>query len=222
MWREAFGRPDVRETPETYRPKPYSRSFVMHLPDWYAQSSPDEDFAETFAVWLTPESNWRERYRGWPALRKLECVDALMQSITGREPPHNPPIRPQDYDCLNVKLKTYYARKRKLYEESYPDFLDSDLRKLFSPPQEGAKQTKASRYLRGHRRQLMNAVNFSTHERKYRVNQLLGKLIDRCDALGLVVKSDTPALNLQVGAYVATLIMNHLFTGRFKRRSVER
>ena len=50
-------------TPSTTRPKPYSKSFVLHLDSWYAQSHPDEDFAETFAVWLTPGS------RLAPALR---------------------------------------------------------------------------------------------------------------------------------------------------------
>ncbi|MDQ3171565.1 MAG: hypothetical protein M3Q55_15630, partial [Acidobacteriota bacterium] len=29
--------------PEYYTPKPYSRSFVVHLDSWYAQSHPDED-----------------------------------------------------------------------------------------------------------------------------------------------------------------------------------
>ena len=48
----------------------------MHLEQWYAQSHPDEDFAETFAVWLAPDSHWRERYAGWPVLRKLEYVVA--------------------------------------------------------------------------------------------------------------------------------------------------
>ena len=44
--------------------------YVRHLRLWYAQSHPDEDFAETFAVWLTPRSNWRKRYAGWPALEE--------------------------------------------------------------------------------------------------------------------------------------------------------
>ena len=56
--------------PEFYTPKPYSKSFVLHLDAWYAQSHPDEDFAETFAVWLTPNSEWRQRYAGWPALEE--------------------------------------------------------------------------------------------------------------------------------------------------------
>ena len=53
---------------------------------WYAQSHPDEDFAETFAVWLRPRSDWRRRYAGWPALKKLEYVDELMREIAGKKP----------------------------------------------------------------------------------------------------------------------------------------
>ena len=58
-----FGRPST-PYPDFYLPKPYSKSFVLHLDSWYAQSHPDEDFAETFAVWLTPDSDWRDALRG--------------------------------------------------------------------------------------------------------------------------------------------------------------
>ena len=72
--RRLFGNPAI-EYPEYYTPKPYSKSFVQHLDHWYAQSHPDEDFAETFAVWLDPQSMWATRYAGWPAQRKLEYMD---------------------------------------------------------------------------------------------------------------------------------------------------
>src|SRR6266853_6185184 len=72
--------------PKHYKPKPNSRRFVLNLDRWYAQAHPAEDFAETFAVWLQPRSNWRRRYRGWPALRKLEFVDELLQEIAGSRP----------------------------------------------------------------------------------------------------------------------------------------
>jgi len=49
----------------TTQPAPFSRDYVRHLRDGMPQKHPDEDFAETFAVWLTPRSNWRKRYRGW-------------------------------------------------------------------------------------------------------------------------------------------------------------
>ena len=80
---QIFG-PSYMQYPEYYTPKPYSKSFVLHLDSWYAQSHPDEDFAETFAVWLNPESDWRARYAGWPALKKLEYMDALMREIAGK------------------------------------------------------------------------------------------------------------------------------------------
>ena len=216
-WRRIFGQSSNDETPEFYRPRPYSRSYVVNLDDWYAQAHPDEDFAETFAVWLTPGFDWRERYRGWKAIQKLEYVDELMRSLAGKVPPHQPHYRVRDYNCLGVKLKTYYARKRKLYEDSYPDFYDNDLRQLFAAAGEGEGRVQASVYLRHHGQQLMNAVCQWTNEKKYRVDKLLSRLIDRCDQLNLHIKAYDPKQNLQVSAYITTLVMNHLFTGKFKR-----
>ena len=215
-WQEIFGLASTEET-EFYRPRPYSRSYVVHLDDWYAQSHPDEDFAETFAVWLTPDNDWRTRYDGWKALQKLEYVDALMRSLAGKPPVHQPEYRVADYDCLNVKLKVYYSRKRKQYEDSYPDFYDRDLRQLFTAAADLPGRVKASAFLRHQRRAVMNSVCRWTNERKYRVSRLLARLIERCDELGLFVRAEEPHLQLQLSSYITTLVMNHLFTGKFKR-----
>src|SRR6478609_11333511 len=212
-WQRVFGRTSRDSTPNFYRPRPYSRSYVVHLDDWYAQSHPDEDFAETFAVWLTPGLDWRKRYAGWKALQKLEYVDELMRSLAGNPPLHLPEYRASDYDCLNQKLKTYYARKRKFYEDTYPDFYDADLRQLFAAP----AGIKASSYLRARRRRLLNAVCQWTNEKKYRVNELLTRLIERCDQLGLRAHNDDPQQEFRISAYITTLVMNYLFTGKFKR-----
>ena len=213
QWQQTFGRTSREGTPTTYRPRPFSRGYVMHLDDWYAQSHPDEDFAETFAIWLTPGVDWRKEYGGWRALKKLEYVDELMRSLAGRLPVHAPQYRVADYDCLNVKLKTYYARKRKLYEDTYPDFYDADLRQLFAAP----SGIKASIYLRRRKRRLLNAVCQWTNEKKFRVNQLLARLTRRCDQLGLHVLNDDPQQDFRVSAFITTLVMNYLFTGKFKR-----
>jgi len=215
-WQRTFGLTSAEETPQFYRPRPYSRSYVVHLDDWYAQSHPDEDFAETFAVWLTPDIEWRERYRGWKAIQKLEYVDELMRSIASQPPVHQPKYRVAEYDFLNLKLKTYYARKRKLFEDSYPDFYDNDLKQLFATAA-GDGTVRAAVYLRGHRRQLMDSVCAWTNEKRYRVIKLLNRLILRCDELGLHARVDDRQLDLQVSAYVTTLVMNYLFTGKFKR-----
>jgi hypothetical protein len=216
-WQRVFGRSSAAETPSFYRPRPYSRGFVVHLDDWYAQAHPDEDFAETFAVWLTPGLDWRKRYAGWKALQKLEYVDELLRPLAGQPPPPLPDYRVADHDCLNVKLKTYYARKRKAYEHSFPDFYDNDLRRLFAAGPDDTARVRASDYLRRHRRELEAAVCDWTNENKYRVHQLLDRLITRCDQLDLHIKSYNPAQNLNVAAYITTLVMNHLFTGKFQR-----
>src|SRR6266478_5342814 len=212
-WQQTFGQTSDEETPSFYRPRPFSRGYVMHLDDWYAQSHPDEDFAETFAIWLTPELDWRKRYAGWKALQKLEYVDELARALAGKAPMHTPEYRASDYNCLNVKLKTYYARKRKLYQDTYPDFYDADLRQLFAAPM----GIKASAYLRRRRRRLLNAICQWTNENKFRVNQLLARLTRRCHQLGLHVLNDDPQQDFRVSAFITTLVMNYLFTGKFKR-----
>ena len=136
-----------------------------------------------------------------------------MKSLAGKPPTHAPKYRVADYNCLNIKLKSYYARKRKLYEDTYPDFYDADLRQLFAA-QAGIK---ASSYLRRTRRRLLNSVCQWTNEKKFRVNKLLARLIDRCDKLNLHVLNDDPQQDFRVSSFITTLVMNYLFTGKFKR-----
>ena len=143
----------------------------------------------------------------------MEYIDELMRSLAGKPPVHTPQYRVADYDCLNVKLKTYYAHKRKLNEDTYPDFYDADLRQLFAAP----AGIKASAYLRRRRRRLLNAVCQWTNEKKFSVNHLLARLTRRCDELGLHVLNDDPQQDFRVTAFITTLVMNYLFTGKFKR-----
>ncbi len=216
-WQRVFGLSSTETTPAFYRPRPYSHSYVVHLDDWYAQSHPDEDFAETFAVWLTPGLDWRTRFKGWKALQKLEYVEELMGSLQGVTPPHQPGYRLKDFNCLNLKLKTYYARKRKQYEDTYPDFYDRDLRQLFTGAADAGPALAASRYLRSRRRDLLDAVCEATNEKRYRVHKLLSRLIERCDQLDLHLPPGGAVPDLAVAAYITTLVMNYLFTGKFKR-----
>ena len=137
-WQSIFGSPETEYTPETYTPRPYSRSFVRHLPNWYAQAHPDEDFAETFAVWLSsPPEDWRQRYRGWKALEKLEYVETLMQEVAGTKPPVKRGRRISDARKLRNTLARHYTARRKLYAEDFPDFYDADLRAIFGHGEPG-------------------------------------------------------------------------------------
>ncbi len=84
-WRDLFG-PFRRPYRDNYKPVPFSRQFVRHMEGWYAQKHPDEDFAETFAVWLTPRSNWRKRYKGWGAMKKLLYMDRIGRKLGDADP----------------------------------------------------------------------------------------------------------------------------------------
>ncbi len=125
--------------------KPYSKSFVLHLDSWYAQSHPDEDFAETFAVWLTPDSDWRSRYADWPALRKLEYMDALMHEIAGQPPVVATRRAVEPLERLRTTLRKHYAKKRAHYGLEYPNFYDRDLRRLFSDAPRVPRTTRRPR-----------------------------------------------------------------------------
>jgi hypothetical protein len=215
-WRRTFGSPSTEYAPETYRPRPYSRKFVRHLPNWYAQAHPDEDFAETFAVWLemTPEQ-WRERYRGWGALEKLEYVHELMQEAAKTPYLVKPGRLISDASRLRRTLRRYYAAKKKLFAEDFPDFFDSDLRAILSNGEPGTEG--AAELLRRHRRPLVETIVRWTHQRKYTVNTLVNQLIDRCEWLELPAPAEHPRLFLDLGSYLAALVTNHMHTGRFKR-----
>lgn len=91
-WRDVFG--DSRQPyREDYEPAEGSRDFVEYtlgVRPHYAQKHPDEDWAEVFACWLDPTTNWRQQYQDWPgALRKLEYIEALWRAGQMAGPPPN-------------------------------------------------------------------------------------------------------------------------------------
>src|SRR3569832_2434778 len=95
-WRNLFG-PFRRPYRDFYRPVAFSRQFVRHMEGWYAQKHPDEDFAETFAVWMTPRSQWRKRYQGWEAIKKLQYVDRIARKVGNLDP-----VRRRGYTDITV------------------------------------------------------------------------------------------------------------------------
>ncbi len=212
-----FGSADTYD-PDHYRPRPYSRSFVRHIDNFYAQSHPDEDFAETFAVWLTPDSDWRRRYARWKALAKLEYVDELIRTeVAGRPPKVTDGYLACAAWTLRSTLEHFYRRRRRRYAHDYPDFYDDDLRRIFAPAPPVAGAETAVRYLRRHRKAIVDAVSRWTGERKYTIAGLVSKFGTRCAELELYVAKPEALTGLELSAYLANLVTNYLFTGKFKR-----
>lgn len=214
-WRKLFG-PFSADYPERYKYRPYSKSFVRHLDEWYAQYHPDEDFAETFAVWLDPNSNWQEKYKGWNALEKLEYVDQSMKEI-GPKPPKKASARKHwDISKMKTTLKTYYKRKRESYAEYYPDFHDFYLNNIFRN-QPTDSNLKAHQIIRHYRKIILDYVSQCTGEKKYVINTLLKDLAGRCRELDLYAGTDKTDTVMKITTYVTSLTMNYLYTGRFKK-----
>ena len=210
-----FGRPSV-EYPDFYLPKPYSKSFVQHIDSWYAQSHPDEDFAETFAVWLTPDSDWRSRYADWPALRKIEYLDALMSELKGAAPIVATRRRVEPLERLRTTLRRHYAKKRAHYGVDRPNFYDRDLRKLFSDAPEYRPHRKASRFIHAMRRDVRRLVAEWTGSYQYTIDQVIEDMIKRCDELNLRLKYPEDRTKLDFTMLVTVQTMNHLHSGRHR------
>jgi hypothetical protein len=183
-WQGLFG-PSSTRYPSYYRPNPASRRYVYHLPLWYAQSHPDEDFAETFAVWLTPRANWRRRYEGWPALKKLEYVDELMAELAGRRPVVTNRLRVDPLSMLTQTLAEHYERKRARYAVEHPRIYDRDLRRIFSDDPRHRRSPAASAFLRRNRARIRHIVSKWTGEYQLTLDAVFDDMIGRCRELKL-------------------------------------
>lgn len=214
-WRETFGRYS-EPYPDSYRPKPNSRDYVLHLGWWYAQVHPAEDFAETFAVWLRPNSRWRQQYKGWRALEKLEYVDRLMNEIADRKPVVRSRLQLEPLREMRMTLREHYRRKRRRYGEEWPEFFDGDLRRLFSDDPKHAHRPAASSFLRKYRRRIRESVAHWTGTYQYTIDQVLGDMIDRCRELKLrLIMSPQKTLpNAMIMVTVQT--MNFIHGGHYR------
>jgi hypothetical protein len=213
--RRLFGNP-ATEYPEYYTPKPYSKSFVQHLDHWYAQSHPDEDFAETFAVWLDPESMWASRYAGWPALRKLDYMDRLMRELARARPRVKSKRQMDPLPRLKKTLGEHYRKKREHYGLDHPDFYDSDLLNLFSNAPEYAKNPTAARFVRKIRREVRSTVASFTDSYQYTIDQLIERIMDRCKELNLRLAESEASTKSDFMVFLTVQTMNYLHSGRHR------
>jgi hypothetical protein len=119
------------------RANPWSRDFVNPMGDHYAQKHPDDDFAETFCVWLTPRANWRREYRLYPgALIKLAFVDRVIRELRRTEPEiqQDPSLLDEPLSESSMTLAEFLHAQPSHYRHLATGYVDSDMRKLFHRP----------------------------------------------------------------------------------------
>ncbi|MDB4766659.1 putative zinc-binding metallopeptidase [bacterium] len=210
-YREVFGRYSD-PYPEFYRPKPRSKNFVLHLEPWYAQSHPAEDFAETFAVWLTPGKRWQKDYAGWKAMKKLHYVDELMKEIAGTPPKVKSRRKVDPVGRMKKTLREHYLERHERYNINYTTSFDDDLARLFLPASSGETK-QASSYLRKNRNEICDTISNWTGEYRYNINQVLREMIDRCRILNLRVNDTGEQLRHDTLIMVTVHTMNYLYRG---------
>jgi hypothetical protein len=224
-WREMFG-PFRRPYRDHFRFVPFSKNYVRHIAGWYAQKHPDEDFAETFAVWLTPRSNWREKYKNWPAMRKLRYVDRI-----GREVADKPPIRSLGETDFSVEdmeetIEEFYKTTTRDESHEIADLpLDVDLDDIFLHADQVAEDRarKAVEIIAERRREIVDKVSYWTGVRRTLVKSLVEAIETKVGELGLLVdknREDEQIIELTV--YITTLVMNFFSRRRFERRKKPR
>jgi len=218
-WRELFG-PFHRPYRDRYRPVPFDRSYVRHLEGWYAQKHPDEDFAETFAVWLTPGSRWRARYRGWPAMRKLRYIDRMARTV-GRT---DPPVRLASTD---ITVEEMHMTVEEFFRATYGEApavdaaLETDLPDFFIRKGRRRRGLRpAAEMIRQHRADLINKIEYWTGVRRSVVRALIDGIHEATSRLDLYVEAKREASTLvEVTTYATALAMNYLARGSFVPRA---
>lgn len=202
--------------PKFYTPRPYSKSYVLHLDMWYAQSHPDEDFAETFAVWLNPQSLWQERYADWPALKKLDYMNRLMTELAGARPMVTTQQRVDSLPRLHKTLREHYEWKHKHYGTPHPTFYDRDLRRIFSDAPESPGATSAVQFLERIRRDVRREVASWTGEYQYTIDRVFEDILSRCRAQNLRVVIPGKKAQLDVTILLTVQTMNYLHSGHHR------
>ena len=217
-WRELFG-PFRRPYRDRYRPVPFDRNYVRHIEGWYAQKHPDEDFAETFAVWLTPKSRWRTRYRDWPALRKLQYVDRVARAVRDAEPS----VRLASTDITVEEMHMTVEELFQVNQGEAPPVdvsLDNDLPDFFVRRGRRRRGIRpAWEMVRDHRMTLIGKVEYWTGVHRSVVRALVDSIARTAERLQLYVdiRRESAAL-LELTAYTTTLAMNYLTRRSFVPR----
>ncbi len=218
-WRETFGA-FSRPYPRTFRPDRGSRAFVRHLETsaygrMYAQRHPDEDFAETFAVWLTPRSRWRERYRLWPALKKLTYVDGLIKGIRDETPRICRGGLLSPVATLNIRLIRFYGLRAERYRKAAQGYVDDRLGQVFPAYRGKAAVRPAAAFLREHHRDLLELIVLWSGLNDEEAGAILKKLEHRAEALGLEFPRNRRLRKLMdIAALGTALAMDYSYTGR--------
>ena len=213
-WQKLFGKASDAY-PDMYRPDPMSQDYVQHLDGWYAQAHPVEDFAETFAVWLAPRSDWRQDYGQSLARKKLQYMGDLAEEFGNTPQPVRTKKRSFAIFKLKHTLRQHYERRQAHYSPGRNEEYDSDLLKVFATSERYYRNEAAAAFLRRNRKQIREQVSLFTGKYQITVDQVMGEMIERCRELKLRLQKSERQTKLDF-AIMLTMHSVHLLHRRDK------
>ena len=218
-WKRLFG-PYRRRYRDDYRPVAFSRSFVRHIEGWYAQKHPDEDFAETFAVWLTPRSGWRKKYKGWPALEKLHYVNRVARQLAGVDPIRARGRKDITVDEMETTVGEFYEALLSQQPSTGELSLDTDLKDIFNvSPRKKQGVRPAVDLLRENRKPLVDKLAYWTGVQRPLAKKLVESIETRVGELNLLAAIEKEREYMtEVVVYATALAMNYVIRGKFVQR----
>ena len=212
---QVFG-PSYKAYPEYYDPKPYSKSFVLHLDSWYAQSHPDEDFAETFAVWLSQDGLARAlrglaraeetRIHGRPDEGRRRQADAGAHAPQGRSASQDPKDAAR---CTTIASGATTGC-------SIPTSTIAICGSLFSDDPAHATNMKAARFIARVRKDVRRMVASWTGEYQYTIDQVLESMLKRANELNLRLTIPEEQAKMDFLVLLTVQTMNYLHSGRHR------
>jgi hypothetical protein len=212
-WKQLFGS-FRRPYRDHYRPVPFSKDFVRHMAGWYAQKHPDEDFAETFAVWLTPRSAWKKRYRGWGAMAKLRYMDRIARQVANLDPLRRRGRPDITVEEMEQTLAQFYQQSTN--ETPIADLaLDSDLADVFDASRRLRTAQPAERFFAERRKLVVDKIAYWTGVQRPLIKRLAEAIERRIGELRLFADTRREAEHLaNITAYATALAVSSMVRGK--------
>jgi len=210
---------DTYPATDNYRPRPWSRDFVNPNRDHYAQKHPDEDFAETFGVWLDPASRWRRTYaKKKGALQKLRFVSDLVAHFGDQPPavPLDPAVTDSPIEGITRTVAEVLDAPLSRYRRKATGYVDPLLKKIghVAPKAPASGRAPLADVIAAHEALIEEMLTHYAQLTEPQAAALLEKLRTRAEALRLTVRlADDERKLMQVLSLAQTLAMRYVHTG---------
>lgn len=176
-----FGHSKSKTYPASYKPRVFSNRYIHHLGEGYAQSHPDEDFAETFATWLAyTRQQWQYKYRtSKHVLQKLSVIENLVKYSQSRSPLKS--CTYNEYEPIQKEkktLKAYFQEKARRLKPS----LSLEARKVLKDLKPSSHSLNRSyiydldQYFKKNKSKMIQDIASSIGIYQYQASQLLKPL----------------------------------------------